>query len=234
MSDMIKMIAAIIIFATVACVGLAFVYDGTKETIAVNKAEKLNSALKEIFPDADSFPPISGKLESGNPAVNFGDAYRATKGGAAIGIALNASDTGFNDTITALVGVGTNGKITGVRILQNTDTPGLGANASSPTYFIDKPANTKTFYGQFTGMSVNDNITVKKDGGAVNAITAATITSRAVSLLVSEAGKAGSAWLAQNGVAGNTAPEASPEAAPEVELQAVPAVPQALENGGAQ
>ncbi|MDR3325047.1 MAG: RnfABCDGE type electron transport complex subunit G [Spirochaetaceae bacterium] len=201
MSDMIKMIAAIIIFATVACVGLAFVYDGTKEQIEANAAETLNTALKEVFPDADEpFPEIDAPLSAtGGSGVTFGKAYQATKNGALIGIAINATDAGFNDAVTALVGVGADGRISGVRMLVNTDTPGLGANASSPTYFVDKPAKTKTFYGQFDGMGVAGNIAVKKDGGNVIAITAATITSRAVSLLVNESAKAGSAWLAQNG-----------------------------------
>jgi electron transport complex protein RnfG len=221
MNDMIKMILAIVIFATVACVGLAFVYDGTKVKIEANAVEKLNSALSEVFPDADeNFPEIDAPLSAaGGSGVTFGKAYKATKNGALIGIAVNATDAGFNDAVTALVGVGADGKISGVRMLVNTDTPGLGANASSPTYFVDKPAKIKTFYGQFDGMSVDDNITVAKDGGKVIAITAATITSRAVSLLVSESAKAGKLWLtANNADANGAAPDAASGA---------------LENGGA-
>jgi electron transport complex protein RnfG len=201
MNDMVKMVLAIVVFATVACVGLAFVYDGTKKPIAENATKTLNTALKAVFPDADdNFPEIEKPLSAtSGSGVTFGKAYKATKNGALIGIAINATDAGFNDAVTALVGVGADGKISGVRMLVNTDTPGLGANASSPTYFVDKPANKKTFYSQFDGMSVTGNIKVKKDGGDVIAITAATITSRAVSLLVSESAKAGSAWLAQNG-----------------------------------
>jgi electron transport complex protein RnfG len=199
MKDMVKMVLAIVIFAMVACVGLAFVYSGTKEPIEANATKTLNAALKEVFPDADeNFPEIEDPLSAtSGSGVTFGKAYKATKNGALIGIAINATDAGFNDAVTALVGVGADGKISGVRLLVNTDTPGLGANASSPAYFVDKPAKTKTFYGQFDGMS--GNIAVQKDGGSVVAITAATITSRAVSLLVSESAKAGSAWLAQNG-----------------------------------
>jgi electron transport complex protein RnfG len=204
MNDMVKMIAALVIFATVACVGLAFVYDGTKVQIEANATEKLNTALSEVFPGADSFEKVDAELSAtGGSGVSFGDAYSALKGGTITGIAINATDAGFNDAVTALVGVGTDGRISGVRMLVNTDTPGLGANASSPTYFVDKPAKTKTFYSQFDGMSVSDNITVKKDGGDVIAITAATITSRAVSLLVSESAKAGSAWLSANSAAQN-------------------------------
>jgi electron transport complex protein RnfG len=216
MNDMVKMILAIVIFATVACVGLAFVYDGTKVQIEANATEKLNNALSEVFPGAEKFEKVSTQLSAtGGSGVTFGDAYSALKGGLVAGIAINATDAGFNDAVTALVGVGTDGKISGVRMLVNTDTPGLGANASNPAYFVDKPAKIKTFYGQFDGMSVTGNIKVQKDGGEVIAITAATITSRAVSLLVSESAKAGKLWLTANNA------------------DATDAASGALENGGA-
>jgi electron transport complex protein RnfG len=80
--------------------------------------------------------------------------------------------------------VGADGNIVGVRILKDTDTPGLGAKAALPA-----------FYEQFAGMTADGTIKVTKDGGEVEAITAATITSRAVSLLVNVSGKAGKKWL---------------------------------------
>jgi electron transport complex protein RnfG len=60
---------------------------------------------------------------------------------------------------------------------------------------VDKPANTKTFYGQFAGMAADGSIKVTKDGGQVEAITAATITSRAAALLVNIAAETGRQWL---------------------------------------
>jgi electron transport complex protein RnfG len=81
---------------------------------------------------------------------------------------------GFNGPITILVGIGTDGRISGAKILEHTDTPGLGANAASPGYFVDKAAGL-TFMGQYAGKSVTDRFEPKND---VIAITAATITSR--------------------------------------------------------
>ena len=72
-----------------------------------------------------------------------------------------------------------------------SDTPGLGANATNPAYFVDKAAKT-TFPGQFTGKAVEDSYEVKND---VVAISASTITSKALTLIVKETGLAGSAWL---------------------------------------
>jgi electron transport complex protein RnfG len=192
MKDTIKMVAALVLFATAACVGLAFVYEGTKPVIAERTKADLDAALKEIFPDADTFDEITG-LASGNPLVRFDAAYSAKKGGTVSGVAVQAVSGGFNDDITVLAGIASGGGITGVKILSHTETPGLGANAAKANYYVDK-AGGITFSGQFKGMT--DNIAVQKDGGTVVAITAATITSRAVSLAVSEAAKAGAAWLA--------------------------------------
>lgn len=191
MKDTIKMVAALVIFATAACVGLAFVYEGTKPVIAQRQKADLDAALKGLFPDADTFEEVS--LSSGNPAVRFDAAYSAKQGGQLSGVAVQAASGGFNDDITILAGIGGDGSITGVKILANTETPGLGANAAKANYYVDKAGGT-TFYGQFKGMS--GSIAVQKDGGNVVAITAATITSRAIALAVNEAAKAGAAWLA--------------------------------------
>jgi electron transport complex protein RnfG len=199
MKSILKLALTLMIFAAVACVGLAFVYSSTKERIEVNQTAKLDAALKEIFGDDAVFEEIAGFLPEAENGVSFGTAYRAKKGNALAGIALNVSVTGFNDVLTALVGMGVDGNIAGVRILKDTDTPGLGANAASPKYFVDKPENTKTFYGQFAGMVADGNIKVAKDGGQVQAVTAATITSRAVALEVNAAGEAGKKWLAAEG-----------------------------------
>jgi electron transport complex protein RnfG len=195
MKEILKLALALVCFATVACVGLAFVYASTEERITANETVKLNAALKDIFGEDAVFEEIDLAIGA-ERGVTFEKAYRAKRGNSLAGIALNVTDQGFNDDITALVGVGIDGKIAGVRVLENTDTPGLGSNASSPSYFVDKPENTRTFYGQFAGMAADGAIKVTKDGGKVEAITAATITSRTVSLLVNTAGEIGREWLA--------------------------------------
>ncbi|MDR2601986.1 MAG: FMN-binding protein [Spirochaetaceae bacterium] len=198
MKDSIKMIAALVVFALAACVGLAFVYDATLPVITENNKKKTQYAQELLFPGAQ-FKEISGQIKSGNPAVAFKDQYAAQKDGVLTGVIINSSSGGFNADIEALVGIDADGKIAGVQILVNTETPGLGANASNPKYFIDKPAKTKTFYSQFNGMDSNGKIAVEKDGGNVVAITAATISSRAVALLVAEAARAGGEWISKNG-----------------------------------
>jgi electron transport complex protein RnfG len=176
-------------FAAVACVGLTFVYAATKEQIAVNADKQLNESLKDLFADAEEFAPT--QLESPDPAVSFAAAYEAKRGGAPLGVAIKAIGASYGGPSTALVGVGLDRRIVGVRVLANVDTPGLGANAASPTYFVDKAKKT-TFPGQFSGKPISDAFEVKKD---VLAITAATITSKSFTKIVKAASAAAGTWL---------------------------------------
>jgi electron transport complex protein RnfG len=200
------MVAALVIFSTVACVALAFVYQGTKPTIDAQAANNLKAAQQELFPGCDFTEIELASEKSGvtfdtdtdkSGAVTARYQWSAAKDGQIQGVLVRAHTAGFQDAITALVGVDMDGKIKGVNILSIADTPGLGMNAVSPTYYVDKATKT-TFSGQFAGMPVTSNISVQKDGGDVVALTAATISSRAISLLVNEAAKQGWAWLEQN------------------------------------
>ena len=193
--SILKLGVALMLFATVACVGLAFVYSGTKTVIEERSAADLQAALKELFPDADDFGDLNGAIQSPDAAVSFSAQYKALKGGSVIGAAITASSGSYGGPVTVLVGVDAGGKITRVKIMESSDTPGLGANAGSDSYFVDK-AKGLTFYGQFAGKSVSDRFEVKGD---VIAITASTITSTAITLIVKTAGTAGKAWLEKGG-----------------------------------
>jgi electron transport complex protein RnfG len=183
------------LYATAACVGLAFVYTGTKETIEGHEQRNLEVSLQEIFPDSDDYEDVTGEIISNDASVTFSNQYVMKKDGMIIGAAIQASAGSYGGPIVSLVGIDLNGKITGVKILQNTDTPGLGAKASSANYFVDR-ANGVTFYGQFAGKSAGDNFAVKDD---VAAITASTITSNAVASSVKAATRAGAEWLEAQG-----------------------------------
>jgi electron transport complex protein RnfG len=188
---MIKLGVVLALFATAACVMLAFVYAGTITIIAQREQADLEAALNELFPDADSFRGISD-IQSPDPAVTVESAYAAMKNDRVIGAALSLSRASYNGPIKVLAGVSGNGSITGVKILEHSDTPGLGANAASSSYYVDR-AGGITFYGQFSGKKVTEPFEVKRD---VIAITASTITSHAVSASVKAAGLAVTAWLA--------------------------------------
>ena len=194
MKAILKLGMVLACFATAACVGLAFVYAATKERIAANNSENLNAALAELFPGMEGRPKdISGSLKSGDSTVTFETIYQITGGKGMLGLALQASTGSYGGPIRVLTGVQVGGTISGIKIMEHADTPGLGANAESPNYFVRPKV---TFYGQFAGKTVQDPFQVKND---VDAITAATITSDAVTSIVKASGQAAFAWLNAQG-----------------------------------
>jgi len=200
---MLKLGLILAAYSAVACMGLAFVYSATSAIISMRQQADLESSLRELFPEADYFETIRD-IKIQDPMVTItGDkenpentgAFAAIKNSNTIGVALRVSRSSYSGPIILLVGVSTDNKIKGVRILEHSDTPGLGANAASKTYFVDR-ANGIHFYDQFTGKTVNDPFIPKQD---IAAITAATITSNAVSLSVKAAGEAAMAWMRSGG-----------------------------------
>ena len=88
------------------------------------------------------------------------------------GYAVEVKPSGFDNTITMMVGVDFEGKVLGISVVSHTETAGLGAVSAANT------TAGEAFRSQFIGQS--GAVSVKKDGGAMDAITGATITSRAI------------------------------------------------------
>ena len=95
------------------------------------------------------------------------------------GYAVEVGPSGFDNTITMMVGVDNEGKVLGISIVSHTETAGLGAVAAAGT-----PKGI-AFRDQFVGAS--GSVSVTKDGGTMDAITGATITSRAICVGVNAA-----------------------------------------------
>jgi electron transport complex protein RnfG len=191
---MLKLGCVLALYASVACVMLAFVYSGTKKIIDARTEADQQAALREIFPDADSFEPAQG-VTSPDSSVSVLGAYVAKKNGTTAGMALKLSRAGYSGPIVLMAGVGVDKRITGVKIMELSDTPGLGANAASEKYYVDKDKGIR-FYEQFAGKGADDKFAVKDD---VIAITASTITSRAVASAVKAAGQAAAEWFSTGG-----------------------------------
>ncbi len=189
MKNYLKLGLTLAVFASVACAGLAVVYAFTQEQIAINADKQLNESLAGLFGDAETFEPVT--VDSPDAAVDFDAAYIALRGGEKIGLAIKARGPSYGGDTVLLVGAGPDRRLVGVRVLENKDTPGLGANAGSPNYYVDK-VNMITFSGQFAGKSTSDPFEVKQD---VQAITASTITSKAVAKVVKAAGAAAETWF---------------------------------------
>lgn len=178
-------------FASAACVGLSFVYTATEAQIKENQGKQLAESLKDLFPTADDFREVTSELQPLTNGATLSNGYVATSAGAVVGVAVRASGPSYSGPVAILTGLGPDRRIAGVRVLASTDTPGLGLNAMNPTYYVNR-AKKITFPGQFTGKPTGDAFVVKQD---VDAISASTITSRAITGVVKASADSGQAWL---------------------------------------
>ena len=88
MKSMLKLGLILAAYSLVACVGLAFVYAGTKTVIEQRQKADLEAALKSLFPAADEFKDVSGTFTSPDPSVVFDREYLASAGGSVLGLAV--------------------------------------------------------------------------------------------------------------------------------------------------
>lgn len=149
---------------------LAWVNELTKEPIAAANAKTLSDAVKAVVPGFDNDPIAEKKMQEVNGVVYA--VYPATKGGEYIGAAVEASAMGFGGDLKVLVGFDAQGNIIDYSLLSHAETPGLGSKAAD--WF--KKGNRGDITGKNPGSAP---LTVSKDGGEIDAITASTITSRA-------------------------------------------------------
>ena len=156
----LRLVLTLFVITAVVAALLAGVNSVTAPAIAKLKAEKTQQAIEAVLP-------------GGGEEVDFPETALVSKVYASeTGYAVEVTPGGFDNTITMMVGVDKAGNVLGIDIISHTETAGLGAVADAGT-----PAGV-SFREQFVGMS--GSVSVTKDGGEVEAITGATITSRAV------------------------------------------------------
>ena len=164
----LRLALTLLAITAVVAAALAGVNSITAPAIADLNAQKTQEAIELVLPGG-------GELVSDIPAVDLVSKVYASE----TGYAIEVTPGGFDNTITMMVGVDTEGKVLGISIIKHTETAGLGAVAAAGT-----PAG-ENFRSQFVGAS--GSVAVTKDGGEVQAITGATITSRAVCVGVNAA-----------------------------------------------
>jgi electron transport complex protein RnfG len=192
--DIAKLGLVLAAYASVACVLLAGVYVVTKD--AKEKQDKIRTtdALKDLFPDLESYRLLpEGEVPLAGGDVKAEEVYAIERRNVLIGIAVIASGKSYQGRAKVMTGVGLDGKISGARIIELNDTPGLGQNAANPAYYVDRQRRI-TWLGQFAGMGADAPLDVGKD---VQAITAATITSRSLAAMVRASAAAGAAYIAE-------------------------------------
>ena len=169
-SSLMNMVLVLTGVTVIAGALLGYVNELTKGPIAEANAKALSDAIALVVPGFDNNPadaPESFELNGATYKI-----YKATKGGEFIGAAVESSANGFGGALNVLVGFDKEGNIIDYSLLSHAETPGLGSKAAD--WF------KKGQKGDITGKNPGKGaLTVKNDGGEVDAITASTITSRA-------------------------------------------------------
>lgn len=154
----VKPAIVLLLISAIAAGILGVVSEVTAAPIAAQNEKSLNEGMQAVMPDASSFELLDADLTGTITAV-----YKGDNGG----FVITTEPGGFGGAVKTMVGIDADGTITGLRVTGHSETAGLGAKATDPS-----------FYEQFTGKS--GSVSVTKDGGEIVPITSATITSRAV------------------------------------------------------
>jgi electron transport complex protein RnfG len=189
-SSLKNMVLVLFTITLLSSAAVGGVYTITKEPIAQAKVAAVNNALQQVLPQYEA--TTSQTIEVNDMAV---EAYTATVAEKAVGYAIKSSSkNGFGGAISLMVGFDTEGNIININVLEQKETPGLGTKMAD-----EGNALQASLVGKNAGKV---NLTVKKDGGDIDALTAATISSRAYAEAVAiayEAFKVACGWQAEAG-----------------------------------
>ena len=165
---LLNMFVALFVICIVAGGVLGIVFNATKDPIAAAENAKKTAAIKNVLPEFNTLKTVNVKSAMEDAEIPFHLAYDADNN--FIGAAVETfTNKGFSGNISLMVGILADGTVKNISVLQHAETPGLGSKMEE-----------ETFKGQFCDKNpASFNFSVKKDGGDVDAITAATISSRA-------------------------------------------------------
>jgi Na+-translocating ferredoxin:NAD+ oxidoreductase subunit G len=179
-------IPILLVVLTLTCAigtfGLAITFNVTKDIIQKTLENERTETIRKVL------PPFKGSFTEKTVQIDGQDLvfFVAEENGKAIGVATVASEAGYGGPIEVMIGILPDNAIYGVQLMRHQETPGLGAKA-----------NNNDFKSQFKGKKMNSSsemLTVVKAGKkapvqdlAINAITAATITSAAFTKAVNKA-----------------------------------------------
>lgn len=171
-----NMLLSLTLIALVAAGLLAGANMLTKDAIEKAKADKLAASKLDVLPQLKNIS-VAEEGEDVNGLI----IYKARVGEELVGAAVEVKENGFGGEFKLMVGFDAAGTITGYQVLEHQETPGLGSKMQE---WFSTEKNKQNVKGLNPG---NVNLTVSKDGGDVDAITAATISSRAFLLAVQKA-----------------------------------------------
>ena len=168
-SSLKNMLLSLTLISLAASAALGFVYELTKNPIEASKLKKKIEAIKMVVPEFNNNPDEEMYLLPTGDGDSL-EIYPARNDGELTGYAVKTySNDGFSGYIGIMAGFNPDGSIYNISVLEQKETPGLGTKMTDPA-----------FNDQFKGKNPEQfTLKVKKDGGQVDAITAATISSRA-------------------------------------------------------
>ena len=166
------MLLSLLAITLISGLALGFVNDLTVGPIAKAKLERKISALKLVLPKFDNNPVEELKLVRSEQAKDSIEIYPAFFKNEFVGVAIvGSSEKGFSGLVKIMVGFDPDGEIKNIVVLDQKETPGLGTKMKDVKYIEQyKNKNPATY-----------NLKVAKDGGEIDALTGATISSRAFS-----------------------------------------------------
>ncbi len=178
MRDILKMVIVLTILSCFSGGVLAYLRNSTQDRIENQVLEFVKGpAVRTIFEGADN-NPIADRfiLKDGEVERTF---FVAVYDGEPSRIAFETSGKGYGGAVGVMVGINVkDDQLMGVEVTTHAETPGMGAKAKSDPSFVS----------QFEDLPATEPVKVTADGGSINALSGATITSRAVSAATTEAG----------------------------------------------
>ena len=184
-SSLTNMVLVLTLVAVIMGGILAYVNHLTEGPIAEQKEKALADGIKAVMVCDDlkvAKTDVVKQNDAKGKEMTFTVYQIKDAQGNDLGAAVESTTMGFGGDLKVLVGFDTKGTILGYTLLEHAETPGLGAKADQ--WF------QKGQKGDIIGKNPAEPLTVSKDGGQVDAITASTITSRAFLLAVNNAYKA--------------------------------------------
>jgi electron transport complex protein RnfG len=171
--SMTNILLSLTVICLVAGAALSAANRYTQDAIAASKATELENAIKRVTPEFDN-NPTAERYRVASAAGDSLTVYPAKKDGRTVGCAVESFDgNGFSGTVRVMVGFDAEGKIVNYSVLEHNETPGLGSKMQE-WFATDK--NRQSIIGRDMSKGA---LKVSKDGGDVDAITAATLSSRA-------------------------------------------------------
>ena len=174
MKYILKPAATLFITAVIVVAALSVAYNYTKEPIEKQKRKTQEAAMKQVLSNASVYREIQTGISGSISAV-----YEGLSGSVLIGYVVQLSPAGYSGNIDLMVGISASEeKITGMRVLKHTETPGLGSLAVK-----------EDFYSRYNGKSLVPLSVVRSSPteNEIQAITSATITTKAITGAVNEA-----------------------------------------------